>query len=66
MDIAINYTVDPNFRSEDAIKKCGCLTPQQFINKTLLAGEFNNLVEAISIASGFEKGLDELREEAKN
>lgn len=64
--IAINYTIDPNFRDAEAIKKLGVLTPEQFLNKTLLAGELTALVEAISKLSGFDQDIDELREEAKN
>jgi hypothetical protein len=64
--IAINYTVDPDFRNAEAIKKVGCLYPEQFLNKVLLAGELNTLVEEISNLSGFGQDLDELREQAKN
>ena len=64
--IAINYTIDPNFRDAEAIKKLGVLTPEQLLNKTLLAGELTALVEAISKLSGFDQDIDELREEAKN
>ena len=64
--IANNYTIDPNFRDAEAIKKLGVLTPEQFLNKTLLAGELTALVEAISKLSGFDQDIDELREEAKN
>lgn len=64
--IAINYKIDPNFRDAEAIKKLGVITPEQFLNKTLLAGELTTLVEAISKLSGFDQDIDELREEAKN
>ncbi|MGG7176201.1 phage tail assembly chaperone [Clostridium paraputrificum] len=64
--IAINYTVDPNFKDAESIKKLGLVTPEQFLNKTLLAGELSTLVEVISNLSGFDQDLDELRDEAKN
>lgn len=64
--LIINYTVEPNFRDAEAIKKAGCMTPEQFVNKVLLAGEVATLVEEISTLSGFDKDLDSLREDAKN
>ncbi|XZM32523.1 phage tail assembly chaperone [Clostridium perfringens] len=64
--LIVNYTVEPNFKDAEAIKKAGCLTPEQLLNKTLLAGEVVTLVEQISTLSGFDKDLEELREEAKN
>lgn len=64
--IAINYTIDPNFRDAESIKKMGVMTPEQFLNKVMLAGELSTLVESISNLSGFDQDIDELREEAKN
>lgn len=64
--LIINYTVDPNFKEAEVIKKAGCMTPEQLVNKVLLAGEVATLVEEISALSGFDKDLEELREEAKN
>ena len=64
--LIVNYTVEPNFKEAEAIKKAGCITPEQLLNKTLLAGEVATLVEQISTLSGFDKDLEELREEAKN
>lgn len=64
--LVINYTVEPNFRDAEAIKRAGCMTPEQFLNKVLLAGEVAALVEEISTLSGFDKDLDSLREDAKN
>lgn len=66
MDLITNYTVEPNFRDVEALKKVGCVTPDQFINKTLLAGECSKLAEKIGEISGFNEDMDELREEAKN
>ncbi|MEG0134202.1 MAG: hypothetical protein RR782_08770 [Clostridium sp.] len=64
--LVIDYTVEPNFRNAESIKKAGCMTPEQLLNKVLLAGEVATLVEEISSLSGFDKDLDSLREEAKN
>lgn len=65
-ELIINYTLEPNFRDAEFIKKAGCMTPQQLLNKTLLAGEVATLVEKISTLSGFDKDMEEAREEAKN
>lgn len=64
--LIINYTVDPNFKDAEVVKKAGCMTPEQLVNKVLLAGEVATLVEEITALSGFDKDLEELREEAKN
>lgn len=64
--LIINYTVDPNFKEAKVIEKAGCMTSEQLVNKVLLAGEVATLVEEISALSGFDKDLEELREEAKN
>lgn len=58
--------VDPDFKSEEEVKAAGCITPSQYIKKTLLPGEMNNLVQAISQLSGFDKDLDDLKGEVKN
>ncbi|MEG0297624.1 MAG: hypothetical protein RR620_12970 [Clostridium sp.] len=64
--LIINYTLEPNFRDAEAIKSAGCVSPEQLLNKVLLAGEVITLSEEISRLSGFDKDLDEIREEAKN
>ncbi|MGL5868990.1 phage tail assembly chaperone, partial [Clostridium chrysemydis] len=32
-ELIVNYTIEPNFKDSDAIKKAGCMTPAQFLNK---------------------------------
>lgn len=64
--IVINNTVDPNFKDAESIKKLGCVTPEQYLNKVLLAGEIAELAQQIQKLSGFGKDMDELVEEAKN
>ena len=61
--------IDPNFKDEEFIKSCGCITPSDLIDKVLLAGEATQLSKEIMKASGFdvdEKDLEKAREEAKN
>lgn len=64
--MVINHTVDPDFRDADSIKKLGVMTPEQYLNKVLLAGEVEELSQAIQKLSGFNLDIDEAVEEAKN
>lgn len=67
MDIALNYTLEPDFRNSDAIKKARCITPKQYVNRVLKAGELTELVKQISTLSGFDdEDGEELKKEAKN
>lgn len=67
LDMAIEYTLNPDFRNADMVKKAGCLTPKQLINKVLKAGELTELVKQITLLSGFEEeDTEELKEKAKN
>lgn len=64
--IAINHTVDPDFSNAKAIAKANCLTPEDFLRKSLLAGELQELVLAINKLSGFNQNIEEMIEEVKN
>ncbi len=64
--IVINNTVEPDFRDAEAIKKVGCTTPEQYLNKVLLAGEVEELNQQIQALSGFDLDINEAVEEAKN
>lgn len=64
--VVLNHTLEPNFRDAESIKKAGCQTPEQFLYKSLLAGEISELSQQISILSGFDKEFEDEVEEAKN
>jgi hypothetical protein len=64
--VVLNHTVEPNFRDAEGIKAAGCLTPEQFLYRSLLAGEISELANRISVLSGFDTDIDEAVEEAKN
>lgn len=64
--VVLNHTVEPNFKDADSIKKAGCQSPEQFLYKSLLAGEIAELAQQISALSGFDKDMEETVEEAKN
>lgn len=64
--IVINHTVDPNFRDAEAVKAAGCITPEQYMYRSLLAGEIDALAAKISELSGFNTTIEEAKEEVKN
>jgi hypothetical protein len=64
--VVLNHTVEPNFRDAESIKKAGCQSPEQFLYKSLLAGEISELAQQISSLSGFDKEFEDDVEEAKN
>lgn len=65
-DIVINHTIEPDFKDAESIKKTGCVTPEQYLDKVLLPGEIEELAEQIQRLSGFNNDINELIEEAKN
>ncbi|MEK5167166.1 XkdN-like protein [Paenibacillus sp. FSL R5-0527] len=66
LNVAINNTVYPDFKNAESIKKLGVTTPEEYVQKVLLAGELATLVQKISELSGFDVEMSELVEEAKN
>ena len=64
--VILNHTVEPNFRNAELIQQAGCTTPEQLLNKFVLAGEIQVLSEQIREISGFADSLDELVDEVKN
>lgn len=64
--VVINNTVEPDFKQADSIKKLGCSTPEEYVQKVLLAGEVTTLVQKIQELSGFDVEMEDLVEEAKN
>lgn len=64
--VIINHTVEPNFKDAEMLKKAGCVSPEQFLYKFLLAGEIAELSKQISSLSGFDRDLEDTVDEAKN
>lgn len=64
--IVTNHVIEPNFRDAEWLKEMNCSDPAQLMYKTLLAGEINELAEAILELSGFNNDMEETIEEAKN
>ena len=66
LKVVINHTLVPNFKDAESLQKLGCPTPEDYVQKVLLAGEIVTLAQKIQELSGFDIELDELVEEAKN
>lgn len=64
--VVINHTIDPNFRDAEAINAAGCVTPEQYMYRSLLAGEIDALAAKISELSGFNVTIEEAKETVKN
>ena len=64
--IVINHTIDPDFRDAESIKAAGCVTPEQFMYRSLLAGEIDALAAKITDLSGFNTTVEEARDVVKN
>lgn len=64
--VVINNTINPNFRDAESIKAAGCITPEQYMYRSLLAGEIDALASKISELSGFNTSVEEARETVKN
>lgn len=62
--IVVAGTVDPDFTSTEVCQACGVLDPTLAPAKSLLAGEFAKLRDAIADLSGFNG--DTVEQEAKN
>ena len=66
MNMVVEQTVVPNFKDATSIQALGCVTPAQYVNKVLLAGEVNELAMQINTLSGFNTNINALIDEAKN
>ncbi|RRJ62401.1 XkdN-like protein [Paenibacillus oralis] len=66
LHVAINNTINPDFKNADSIKKLGVSSPEEYVKRVLLAGELATLVQKITELSGFDVEMSELVEEAKN
>ena len=64
--VIVNHCVYPNFKDASLLASKGVNTPEEYLNKFLLAGEINNLSNEICRLSGFTVTEQELEEEVKN
>lgn len=66
LQMVINHTIEPNFKHAESIQKMGCSTPEEYVQRVLLAGEITTLATKIQELSGFDIEMPELVNEAKN
>ena len=66
LQMIINHTVEPNFKHAESIQQMGCATPEDYVQRVLLAGEVTTLANKIQELSGFDVAMEDLVEEAKN
>ncbi|MEK3788748.1 phage tail assembly chaperone [Paenibacillus sp. FSL K6-1230] len=66
LQMVIRNTVNPNFRDAESLKKLGCNSAEEYVQKVLLAGEVATLSAKINALSGFDIEMEDLVEEAKN
>ncbi|MNB80547.1 Phage XkdN-like protein [compost metagenome] len=66
LKVIINHTAEPNFKDAASIKQVGVTTPEEYVQRVLLAGEIATLAQKISELSGFDVDMSDLVEEAKN
>ena len=64
--IVAGQVVKPDFNNAELLKKAGCATAAELIQKKLLAGEIAALSEKISEISGFNTDMNDSIQEAKN
>lgn len=62
----IESTLEPSFKDIKSMEKLNTNTPEQYLNKVLLAGEIERLIKEILIISGFMESIDELVCDIKN
>ncbi|WP_250278889.1 phage tail assembly chaperone [[Clostridium] colinum] len=62
----IEATLEPTFKDIKSMEKLNVNTPEQYLNKVLLAGEIDRLIKEILNISGFIESIDELVCDIKN
>ena len=62
----IESTLEPSFKDIKSMEKLNINTPEQYLNKVLLAGEIERLIKEILVISGFMESIDELVCDIKN
>ena len=64
--VVINHTVNPNFKDVETLKSANCTSPEQFLYRSLRAGEIMELANQITALSGFDPDPEALVDEVKN
>ncbi len=64
--VILNHCVEPNFKDAKDIEEMGCTSPDEYLDKALLAGEQERLGVEIRKLSGFDISFKQIKDEAKN
>lgn len=62
----IESTIEPCFKDLKSIQQLKVNTPEQYLNKVLLAGEIDRLIKEILTISGFVENIEDLVDDIKN
>lgn len=65
-DLAAKCTVFPNLHDVELQKSYGVMGAKELLKKMLLPGEYDEYLATVQKINGFDVGMDELVEEAKN
>lgn len=64
--IVAGQTIEPDFNNAEFLKKAGCTSAIDFIQRKLKVGEITTLSQKIQAISGFDEDINDNVEEAKN
>lgn len=62
----IESTIEPCFKDLKSMQQLKVNTPEQYLNKVLLAGEIDRLIKEILTISGFVENIQDLVDDIKN
>lgn len=65
-DLAVKCTVFPNLHDIELQKSYGVMEAKELLKKMLLPGEYDEYLATVQKINGFDTGMDDLVEEAKN
>ncbi|MGE7951937.1 phage tail assembly chaperone [Lysinibacillus xylanilyticus] len=65
-DLAVKCTVFPNLHDTDLQNSYAVMGARELLKKMLLPGEYDEYLATVQKINGFDVGMDELVEEAKN
>ncbi len=64
--LAVKCTIYPNLNDQDVQTSYGVMGAEMLLKKMLLPGEYAEFLKVVQNANGFDVGMDEAVEEAKN
>ena len=65
-DLAVKCTVFPNLHDKDLQNSYKVMSAKELLKKMLLPGEYDSYLAEVQKINGFDIGMDEIVEEAKN